>query len=660
VTPREGGASPAFDTVPVHRRLDIQGLRAIAVFLVVAFHAGLPVPGGFVGVDLFFVISGFVITGLLLRQWNADGQIDFGRFYARRIRRLLPALALVVAITCVGSILVQSPNGAQQQTAQTAIGAMLIAANVIVPRLSDDYFGWIAAHNPLMHTWSLSVEEQFYLVYPGLLVVGLVAARWLRNQRAAAVPVVLTTLGSGVLMLVLAYAPTVIPSSAGLLSAFFSSPARAWEFGAGALVALLAERCVWPGAARLAAGVLGAFFAIGPAFVLTEHTTFPGIAAFAPVVGTTLILAAGIGGVHPVSRILSAGPLVWAGDLSYSWYLWHWPLIVFSKRLFPDVEWATLVAAILSLPVAFLSFRFVESPTRAAPAAPGRRVGGLAVLTTAAVVLLAGGLGLGAKSGWGQSWTLGAHVAMQRGCDSEFDPVQCRWTSGNGRRFVLLLGDSQAWALADGLIPAADGLGLDTIVAASNACPFALRPAAPAKLDGLSSACEARNQQLVQYALEQRPQVVVIANQSLAYSAARESWRASLSPAVRRLRASAIGVVIVHVVPLGDEQNLQASLLFRPSGGSRFTLLASQKSGRANADTAERMVADENPGTVVFDPATLLCPDGRCRVAYEGTEYYTDRNHLSRPGALLLESGLHQALRESSQIAELHAVDPTR
>ena len=150
----------------MERRRDIQGLRAVAVLLVVFFHAGLPLPGGFVGVDVFFVISGFVITGMLAREFERSGRIKFREFYARRFKRLTPALALMVTVTVLLSAVIASPLGAQQVTAQTAIGAMLLAANVVIALTTGGYFDAAADTNPLLNTWSLSVEEQFYLFFP--------------------------------------------------------------------------------------------------------------------------------------------------------------------------------------------------------------------------------------------------------------------------------------------------------------------------------------------------------------------------------------------------------------------------------------------------------------------------------------------------------------
>ena len=183
--PRPRPSEPVAAPAP-SRRLDIQGLRALAVLLVVAFHAGLPLPGGFVGVDVFFVISGFVITAMLRREWETTGRIRFGAFYLRRFKRLAPALAVMVVTTTLASSLFLSPLGPQQDAARTAVGALLTGANLVIAGTTGGYFDAPAELNPLLNTWSLSVEEQFYLAFPALLALG-----WLLAPRLRSAPAVL-------------------------------------------------------------------------------------------------------------------------------------------------------------------------------------------------------------------------------------------------------------------------------------------------------------------------------------------------------------------------------------------------------------------------------------------------------------------------------------
>ena len=224
---------------PDARRLDIQGLRAVAVLVVVLFHAGLPLPGGFVGVDIFFVISGFVITGMLAREWQRSGRIGFGGFYARRFKRLTTALALMVTVTVLLSVVIASPLGAQQVTAQTAIGAMLLVANLVIARTTGGYFDSAAEANPLLNTWSLSVEEQFYLVFPLVLLVGwVVRAKITRGRWAPALLVAAVAAVSLGLMLLTSRGGQV-PFISDELVGFYGPLSRAWEFAAGALLALV-------------------------------------------------------------------------------------------------------------------------------------------------------------------------------------------------------------------------------------------------------------------------------------------------------------------------------------------------------------------------------------------------------------------------------------
>ncbi len=346
---RPGPPTPSGERTPGRRR-DVQGLRAIAVLLVVLFHAELPVPGGFVGVDVFFVISGFVITAMLMREWARHGRIRFGHFYFRRFLRLTPALALVVAIVALASVFLQNPFGAQQTTARTGMGAMLLSANYVIGHAAGDYFADNATTNPLLHTWSLSVEEQFYLVFPALLAVA-----WLlvRRGRPKAPLVIVTAIAVASFALGVAWsfgstwAEGLTTYFGGPESfAFYSSLTRGWEFAAGALLALGLSRIPvpTPAVARLI-GAVGAVVLAVSAFAIHDSQPFPGVVALLPVAGTVLLILAGSHHTTGVSSALSTRPMVWLGDISYSWYLWHWPLIVFAALLFPNRPVLLIAAA---------------------------------------------------------------------------------------------------------------------------------------------------------------------------------------------------------------------------------------------------------------------------------------------------------------------------
>ena len=252
---------PASNRIPF-----VQGLRAVAVLLVVVYHVGLGISGGFVGVDVFFVISGFVITGVLLRDRGRNGRVDLRRFYRRRIRRILPALATMIAVTVVLSALLQSPFGAQQTAAKAAIGASVSVANIVLYTLTLGYFGAEPSTIPFLHTWSLAVEEQFYLVIPSLIVGGLWWARRRQRDRRLGVAIVLVgvLLASFALSLALSYGDFARIKSETAI-AFFFAPTRAWEFCAGGLVAVW-----WPGRSPLSRRVASVVGLIAAGIVIAS------------------------------------------------------------------------------------------------------------------------------------------------------------------------------------------------------------------------------------------------------------------------------------------------------------------------------------------------------------------------------------------------------
>ncbi|HLA64460.1 MAG TPA: acyltransferase, partial [Rhodothermales bacterium] len=362
-------------------RSDIEGLRGVAVLLVVLFHAGISgFAGGYVGVDVFFALSGYLITGILVREVERTGAVDLARFYARRVRRLLPASALVLLATVAFAFAFYSPLE-QGQIAWTAVATASYLSNVHFAQAATDYFAVAVETNPLLHTWSLAVEEQFYLVWPALVWFGLRGAP--SRRRLVAVVVAVTVASFGAAVWAMQTAPTW---------AFFGSPLRAWEFGVGALAAVLPSASLavrarisallgWTGLAAVVAS--GVFYSV--------QTPFPGATALLPVVGTVAVLLAGAWSPgRGVARVLGTWPLQQFGRLSYSWYLWHWPVFVFAEGLYGKGSLPVRLALLLfSLLLAEASYRLVEDPIRHHRwiAATPRR--GLALLATLTVLCVA-------------------------------------------------------------------------------------------------------------------------------------------------------------------------------------------------------------------------------------------------------------------------------
>jgi peptidoglycan/LPS O-acetylase OafA/YrhL len=336
-------------------RRDIHGLRAVAVLLVLAYHSGLPVPGGFVGVDVFFVISGFLITNHLAYELTSTSKLNFARFYARRARRILPAALTVAGLTVIGALAVL-PTELVKSSVQDAIATVLYVPNVLFAIRGTDYLAETAP-SAFQHYWSLGIEEQFYLFWPIMLFLVWRLVKSSRFRVAVIAAVVITSL------LVSIYWVEVNGPGA-----FFLLPSRAWELGAGALIALTYGTLQ---SLRPASGALLAWLGIAliliSALSFGEGTPFPGVAALIPVLGAVCVIAfGGVAGDLGPLRLLRVRAFQFTGTISYSLYLVHWPLLV----MIPYIDWISpefeplskVLTALLVVPIAWLLYRYVERP----------------------------------------------------------------------------------------------------------------------------------------------------------------------------------------------------------------------------------------------------------------------------------------------------------
>ncbi len=387
-------------------RPDLEGLRAVAIVLVVLYHvhAGLA-PGGYVGVDVFFVISGFLITGQLVRDLRTDGRISFMAFYARRARRILPAAMLTVIVTAVASALLLNPLAAKRAL-HGGLSAIYFGANFHFAAQGADYFNAGLSPSPIQHFWSLAVEEQFYIVWPLLLFVSsliwLGVRRRSRREQAqrpviGAVIVVLAILAAISLM------ASIRQTATSPSWAYFSIVTRAWELAVGAMVALtlpLAARIDRRLAIPLSWAGLSCIALAAASF--SDTTSYPGDSALLPVLGTA---AAICGGSALASRrfgaeaLLGTPPFQRVGAWSYSWYLWHWPALVLAPAVLGHSlsEIQALAVAVVSLVVAVMSFVLLERPIRRIQIvvrrpALGLGAGGVLAASAIAIVVLSGSL----------------------------------------------------------------------------------------------------------------------------------------------------------------------------------------------------------------------------------------------------------------------------
>ncbi|MGB3501112.1 MAG: acyltransferase family protein [Mesorhizobium sp.] len=454
-------------------RRDIDGLRALAVLPVILFHAHAPYfTGGFVGVDVFFVISGYLITTIIADDLEHD-RFTYANFYERRARRILPALLLVVATTAAVVPWIVSP--AQLSLFGERTLAVLFFVSNIHLALTDDYFADDAETNPFLHTWSLAIEEQYYILFPLLMV-----ALW-RTRKQSVIAVIFA-----ISLLSLAAAEYLSRVSPGL--SFNLLPTRAWELGAGALVALTHKRqivIVGDGPLRRILPTVGVAMIAASILLFDSETIHPGLWTLMPVVGAVLIILTG-GGKDPATWLLSTRPLVAIGLISYSLYLWHQPAIALFSHLraggMRPGHYAVAIAG--SFILAWLTWRYVETPFRNRAKLPIRSVIRIGSAVTACLV----GLSVASfatngfafrkpESVWRVLAYEGQNPAMQHKvggfvCMSRAPSNACKTGDPSGRPGIALVGDSHAAALGGAFDAALMAIGRSGIEYSQSGCVF--------------------------------------------------------------------------------------------------------------------------------------------------------------------------------------------
>jgi peptidoglycan/LPS O-acetylase OafA/YrhL len=636
-------------------RGDIQGLRAVAVIAVVLFHSGLALPGGFVGVDIFLVVSGFVITSSLLRERITQGRILLWEFYKRRFKRLFPAIAVMISITMLVTSYVLSPLGPQQTAGITGIAALFGAANGAIALTTGGYFDAAAELNPLLHTWTLSAEEQFYLIFPIALMLGIFWSKQ-RVFRGTGFVICLGVLVSFSLALV----DEIFPNIPGIMQAafgFYSPVTRAWEFCAGAAVAWFLLR--WTGQINQNVAKVMYFFGavlIGVSFSsVSVVSNFPGTVTLLPVIGTVLMILAGSVRLFSEAKwdLLGSRPAMQVGSWSYSIYLWHWPFIALVTLIYPENQIAVLVAIALSLIPALASFYFIETPFRKRSYESKLS----ATLALAAVVMFPLSILLTTLAGANiikesLGSPLAAPIGYQMGCHGpgavEDELGVCNWVIGeesqaNGAH-IYLVGDSHAAQYTDGLRAAALTLGRNLSVLTASSCPFLDLPQAETL-----TPCWAWQQKALRYLLASPRGTVVIASSD-------EYWisddpfvfdgTANATDSPQRLEILTIGLknavheldevghelVFVEDTPhwLGASTwSLQRCTMAQTLTGCNQSQPISDHLLRTKALRETVESASARYSFEVIDFLDVVCKFEVCRTYREGSWVYRDSGHLT-------------------------------
>lgn len=634
-------------------RADIDGLRAVAVAPVVLFHAGIETfSGGFVGVDVFFVISGYLITGIILDEMRA-GTFSVLAFYERRARRILPALFVVMAFTLAAAWFILLPIG-YQSLAKSALSTTAFASNIYFWRQTG-YFAGASEMLPLLHTWSLAVEEQFYIGFPLLLLLLL---RW--GQRMLALLTVAATLASFALS---AWALDNTPSAA-----FYLIPTRAWELSLGALLALGVAPAARSRPPRELVALIGLVLVVAPVFIYTKGTAFPGLAALPPCLGTAAIIWAGLAppasGPNTVSRLLGLAPVVFVGLISYSLYLWHWPLLVLARHLTVSIhlDQLTAIATIAVAAVAAIaSWRFVERPFRnralwgrmAVFTAAGAGAAAVAAASVAIVVLQgvprrfdqtvvqleAGGEGFSKK---------GEACLNKPLMNGEIMPA-CILGRPDGPVEFLLWGDSHAAALVPAFDVIAERTGMTGGIVVGNSCP-ALANTAYAGMGspaGERRDCWQRNKSALEYIIRSPSvRLVILEGRWNAYlrdpvfvqmssngqetsggQKGLELFLHGIEHTIERL--SSAGKRVVILVNLPDPGfPVPWTLAMSTHTHTPWPRVPSPK------EPSERMrTIFKKHGVIEIRMDEAICAGGVCKIADGTNTIFKDGNHLSEFGA---------------------------
>ncbi len=630
-------------------RGDLEGLRAVAILLVVAAHAKVSwLAGGFIGVDVFFVLSGYLITGLLVKEIEATHSLGFVDFYARRMRRLLPGMLLMIGMTCLLGSLLLLPE-AQTGQASAAASAVFWLSNFHFAFQQMDYFSPGSESNLFLHTWSLGVEEQFYLIWPLLLVLAMGAWQPNGNPLVRRDP---TWLMAG--LLIGSFALALHWTYASPQLGFYTMPARAWEFALGSLVLLLTGAPNLPPrrllrirpSMQIVAGWVGLAVIIASALVFDNSFAYPGYWASLPSVGTALVLLAGSGQTRNAANpLLSLRPMQAIGRISYSWYLWHWPVLLLGAELIDfDSVLNRALLVLLSLMIAAASYRFFEKPIRARHGLVARPR--LAVFASIALMLVAGFFALR----WQTSAMLTMHdnarqpymmarvdapVIYGMGCDDWYHSSKvdiCQFGNPDASHTAVAIGDSIGLQWFPAYARVFDRPDWKLRVMTKSSCPMVDAPIFYRRIGRRYVECEEWRNAVLQHIASMRPDIVILGS-SHTYDFAQSDWEHGSRRIFDRLSSSARRIFVMRATPLlafdGPSCVAPRGMLFH------FLASESRCTSSAKSEQNENVYqwlgnAAEPFGNVsLMDLNDAVCPNGLCMSKLDGDFVFRDSQHLT-------------------------------
>jgi peptidoglycan/LPS O-acetylase OafA/YrhL len=671
-------------------RPDIQGLRAVAVLLVLASHAGVPYSaGGYVGVDVFFVLSGFLITSLLVKEVFDTGRISIAGFYARRARRILPAASVVTVATAIGAWMF-FPVTRLDAVMQDALAVIAYYVNYRFVAEQSEYLNADQMPSPFQQFWSLAVEEQFYVVWPLLLLALLLCIR--RDPRR----LVAAGIAFSAAIFAATLALSVLVTEQNQTAAYYAAHTRAWELAAGAFLALILpqlKRLPIAVAWLLGIGGLAAILAAG--LLYTEATPFPGYAALAPVLGTMAVIAAGSPpGRNPVSTMLGTGPFQFFGRISYSLYLWHWPVLILAP-LALDVEPTlrlNLVLLAATIGIAQLSYMYVEAPARNWKPLKRNAVGiaaGLACAVLSAALVLTLTQVLSKTAGTGGAADLDAvepiaggtdfEAALLEGletdtvpddlappladmeedrpaiyadgCHLEFEqtalPDHCEYGDPDSGTVVVLTGDSHAAQWFPALESLAEEQDWKLVSRTKSSCTPVMVHVGSAQGDGEYTECWEWKQLVAEEIDAIEPDLVVYGSTNNSSPLGAEdpaaTWAEGWTETLDRASASAAHVAVLTDTPWATGAAAPDCLALHQDAATRC--VAEDPYALAHLELRETgLEAQEASGATVIDTEPWFCIEQQCPLIVSGLSVYRDQHHISTPYSVYLTDILGEAL----------------
>ena len=683
------GARATLVPMSENRIRSLEGLRAVAVLMVMLYHGELGVRGGYVGVDVFFVISGYLITSILITERQTTGRTSIRAFYGRRARRLIPASGLVTLSTLVAGWFVLDPI-ARRELGTDSLWASLFAANIRFARTGAEYLTTVDVPSALQHYWSLAVEEQFYFLWPLILVA---AWRALRGSKHAVTLVVSV-------IVVVSFVACVHLTSTNPVWSYFAPWTRAWEMAAGGLLAAATvngRRRMLPPVIANVLGITGIIVIIGCAFLYSDSTTFPGWAALAPVIGTIAVIAQ-ITARTPVNSALGTRVMTWIGERSYSLYLWHWPLLTLASVRFDGLTPLQRAAALIATAaLAASTFALVENPVRHSPLLMRNAHVSLAIGATITLVV-AGGAFVASRH---ESRALTGYTAATSSSTSvltttptvDFDSLiraeefrlaeinaaavretlvpdnlqpapeqaaksdvagadigclggfrdlespECIVGDTSSTTKIVLFGDSHAAHWLPALRTAAMENKWQLVILTKRACP-STGETVPRTPTTAYPECDTWRENSLKRIERERPALVVMSNWR--YKNSTPSYEAALDPVVARITSAGIKVMILADTPtmgIGVPQCVADN----PRNVERCAVASTNTLNGTRRATEQKVLATH--GGIWVDTTPWICDmeSGRCPAVIGNVLVYRDRDHMTETmsGTLSTLLGLH-------------------